>query len=193
MKKSTLSRIGVLFSFFAVLILAAGCGGSKKATVIDNEVKLYCSGPQYMTTTEYMRANSTGFSADMEIARDKALTQARARLSAQIETFVSNLTDFYKKDTRIDENEKLETRFGNLIREVFKNKLQGVYPICEKVIKEDGKFRAYVAVELGGKELLNNVASQISGDEELKVDYDYDKFKKSYEDAMDELKKERGN
>ncbi|MCF8344521.1 MAG: hypothetical protein K9H13_07785, partial [Bacteroidales bacterium] len=126
-------------------------------------------------------------------ARDKALTTARNRLSAQIETFVSNLTDFYKKDTRIDENEKMENRFENLVREVYDNRLVGTHPICEKVLKEDGRYRAYVAIELGGSDLIDEAASQISADEELKVDYDYEKFKESYKEAMEELKEKRAN
>jgi hypothetical protein len=195
MKRIKLSKTIMLISVVSLLFITAGCGSSKQAAgpVNDpNEVKLYCSGAQYMTQTPYLRANASGLSSDMEIARDKALTDARARLSSQIELFSSALTDFYKKDTRLNENEKMEKRFENMIREVFKNKMQGVYPICEKVMKEDGKFRAYVAVELGGKEMLENIASKLSSDQELKVDYDYDKFKKNYEGAMDQLEKDRG-
>ncbi len=193
MKKTTFFRIGVMLSFVAAMIIAVSCGSSKKAAKSDEFIDIPCSGPQYQTTTEYMRANSSGTSADMEIARDKALTNARARLSAQIETFVSNLTDFYKKETRLGENANLETRFERLIREVYKNQLQGTYPVCEKMKKEeDGKYTAFVCIELGGEDMVQNLASQISSDEELKVDYDYEKFKKSYEEAMEELEKERG-
>ncbi len=195
MKKFTLIRL-IALAFIGLLIIS-GCKSSKDATGgpedDPNRVTIYCSGPEYRTNAEYMRANSSGTSSDMEMARDKAMTNARARLSAQIETFISNLTDFYKKDTRINENEIMEERFEQLIREVFKNKLNGTYPICEEMVQKDGKYVAYVAVELGGEEMLDNAASQISADEELKVDYDYEKFKKSYEEAMKDLKEDRGN
>ncbi|MCF8234234.1 MAG: hypothetical protein K9G67_09455 [Bacteroidales bacterium] len=192
MRKNNCLNIVTLISFALILIVAGSCKSSKETTD-PNEVKIYCSGPEYMTSEDYLRTNATGVSTDMEIARDKALTTARNRLSAQIETFVSNLTDFYKKDTRIDENEKMENRFENLVREVYDNRLVGTHPICEKVLKEDGRYRAYVAIELGGSDLIDEAASQISADEELKVDYDYEKFKESYKEAMEELKEKRAN
>jgi len=141
-----------------------------------------------------MRANASGNSNDMEISRDKAMTNARNRLSQQMEVFVSNLTDYYKKETDFMENSNMEKRFEELIREVSNNKLQGTYPICEKTTRNDsGNYISYVAVELGGEEFMEQSANRLSADEELKVDYDYEKFKSSYEKAMEQLEKDRDN
>jgi hypothetical protein len=52
-------------------------------------------------------------------------------------------------------------------------------------------YTAYVAMELGGEELVKQTANKLSADEELKVDYDYEKFKKSYEEAMKQLEAEQ--
>lgn len=178
-------------------MVMTSCGSSKKATAEKGyeEVKTYCSGTEYRTSDGVMRANASGSSNDMEISRDKAMTNARNRLSQQMEVFVSNLTDYYKKETDFMENSSMEKRFEELIREVSNNKLQGTYPVCEKTTRnpKTGHYISYVAVELGGEEFMEQSANRLSADEELKVDYDYEKFKSSYEKAMEQLEKDRNN
>lgn len=195
MKKFLNIALSVAVLATSTLILSS-CGSSKK-TVKNNdeevEVKLYCSGPEFRTRDGVMRANASGVSEDQELAREKALTNARNRLSEQLEVMVSNLTDYYKKETDLGQNSNMEKRFEDLIREVSKNKLQGTYPVCEKVTRtKEGKYKAYVAVELGGEEFMKQSANRLSKDDELKVDYDYEKFKGSYEQAMEKLEDERG-
>lgn len=178
-------------------MVTTSCGSSKKATAEKGyeEVKTFCSGPDYRTGDGIMRANASGSSNDMEISRDKAMTNARNRLSEQIEVFVSSLTDYYKKETDFLENSSMEKRFEDIVREVSKNKLQGTYAVCEKTTRnsDTGHYISYVAVELGGEEFMQQSANRLSKDQELKVDYDYEKFKNSYEKAMDQLEEDREN
>lgn len=175
----------------------SGCGSSKdvaKKKEGYEKVKIYCSGPEYESSDGVMRANASGNSNDMELAREKALTNARNRLSEQLEVMVSNLTDYYKKETDFLEKSSMEKRFEDLIREVSENKLQGAIPICEEVTQNDeGHYIAYAAVELGGDEFVKNSANRLSKDEELKVDYDYEKFKESYKKAMEDLEEDQEN
>jgi len=195
MKQLFKITLGLALIASASMVMTS-CGSSKKATAEKGyeEVQTFCSGPEYRTGDGIMRANASGNSNDMEISRDKAMTNARNRLSQQMEVFVSNLTDYYKKETDFMENSNMEKRFEELIREVSNNKLQGTYPICEKTTRNDsGNYISYVAVELGGEEFMEQSANRLSADEELKVDYDYEKFKSSYEKAMEQLEKDRDN
>jgi hypothetical protein len=195
MKQLFKITLGLALIASASMVMTS-CGSSKKATAEKGyeEVQTFCSGPEYRTGDGIMRANASGNSNDMEISRDKAMTNARNRLSQQMEVFVSNLTDYYKKETDFMENSNMEKRFEELIREVSNNKLQVTYPICEKTTRNDsGNYISYVAVELGGEEFMEQSANRLSADEELKVDYDYEKFKSSYEKAMEQLEKDRDN
>lgn len=195
--KRTINLTLTLAVILGVSFMFSGCGSSKdvaKKKEGYEKVKIYCSGAEYESSDGVMRANASGSSNDMEIARDKALTNARNRLSEQLEVMVSNLTDYYKKETDYLENSSMEKRFEDLIREVSENKLQGVLPICEEVTQNDeGHYIAYAAVELGGDEYVENAANRLSRDEELKVDYDYEKFKDSYKKAMEDLEEDRNN
>ena len=53
----------------------------------------------------------------------------------------------------------------------------------------DKKFTYYIAMELSGADLLTKMNEKISNDERLKIDYDYEKFKETFNKEMDEMSK----
>ena len=71
-------------------------------------------------------------------------------------------------------------------------KLNGVRIICEEYTKTtDGNYKCYVAIELAGDEIANGVIKRISDDEKLKLDFQYEKFKETFEKEMEEFKSQR--
>ena len=69
----------------------------------------------------------------------------------------------------------------------------GINTICEKTTKtSDGKYKTYIAIELAGDELMTALNERLSKDAKLKIDYDYEQFKKTFEEEMDKLEKEKG-
>ena len=55
----------------------------------------------------------------------------------------------------------------------------------------DGKYKVYVAIELAGNEIMNAMNNRIANDDKLKVDYEYEKFKKVFDEEMENLAKEQ--
>ena len=53
---------------------------------------------------------------------------------------------------------------------------------------KDGKYRSYLAYEIEVEALLKPLSEKISQDEVLKIDYNYEKFKKNFEDAINKNK-----
>ena len=50
--------------------------------------------------------------------------------------------------------------------------ITGLKKICEKTFKTtEGKYKTYIAVELGSNELLQGLNDRLSADEKLKIDY----------------------
>jgi hypothetical protein len=81
-------------------------------------------------------------------------------------------------------------RYRTLTIEVIKQELIGTKIICEKVTKtSSGNYKTYIALELGGDELLSQYNNRVSTDEMLKIDYNYEKFKKIYDEEMNKLEK----
>ena len=87
-------------------------------------------------------------------------------------------------------NESVEKRYEELIRTVVNQKINGYNSVCDKVTKtKEGKYRAYLVYELPVDNVLNPVYNSISKDDELKVDYDYQKFKNTFEEEMKKSEK----
>jgi len=131
----------------------SGCK-SKEVTSVKDEVlvEVFCSGPEYRSDKSTFRANATGESTDMEIARKKASSNSKAALAAQIETTIKGVTDNYVNSREFNNVEEVEERFEALNREVVNQQLNNVKTICEKITKtKTGTYKCYMAIEMGAK------------------------------------------
>ena len=194
-----MKRIGSL-SMVVVAIAAAligGCKSSKpKLPTGETEVAVPCSGPGFYTDSKVFRANSIGESMDLVTAKKKAMVNARNDLAQSIQTTVKTVTDNYTNSTSVDKREQLEQKFESLNREVVEQTLQGIRTICEKPVQtKEGNYRFYVAIELSADDLVKQYNSRITADEKLRVDYDYEKFKDTFNKEMDKMsdQKKAGN
>jgi hypothetical protein len=180
------------YSIVAVAIAAAligGCKSSKPKTPAgETEVVVPCSGPGFFTDNKVFRANSIGESMDQVTSKKKALTNARNELAQSIQTTVKTVTDNYTNSTSMDKKEQLEQKFESLNREVVDQSLQGIRTICEKLVQtKDGNYKTYIAIELSADDLVKQYNSRLSSDDKLKVDYDYEKFKDTFNKEMDKM------
>ncbi|MCX6307465.1 MAG: hypothetical protein NTY32_01080 [Bacteroidia bacterium] len=182
-----------LLKFSSLLLLAGtivsmySCGSTKKAAVSEDEVLIstYCSGNEYVSNSKALRFSSIGESMDQMTAKKKAMSEARAGLAASINTKVKSVTDNYVKSGSFNNKEELLKNYEGISREVVDQSLSGVIVICEKMTKtKAGTFKSYVCVELGGSEILQSLTNKVSNNELLKVDYNYEKFKKSFDEEM---------
>lgn len=188
MNKNTIMK---MLAFCAMGVLVIGCKSSKKATTQKGEVEIIvpCSGPDYFTDKKVFRANSIGESLDQVTSKKKAMTNARNELASAIQTTVKTVTDNYINSREFNNKEELEERFESLNREVVNQELMGMRTICEKLVKTtEGRYKTYLAIELSADELVAEYNEKLSSDERLKIDYDYEKFKKTFEAEMDKLK-----
>jgi hypothetical protein len=77
-----------------------------------------------------------------------------------------------------------------LTRQVVEQQLSGVATICERLTKtKQGTFKCYIAQELNGDEILQSIQKRISGDEKLRLDFEYEKFKNEFNKEMDKSSK----
>ncbi len=184
----------------ALMLVGAGCKSKKKEAEIaankppvgETEVKVMCSGPEFFTDDKAFRANNLGESMDQATAKKKAMANARADLASAIQTQIKGVIDNYVNSTEMNNKEQVGTRFEGLTREVLDQKLSGVKTICEKTMMTGtGNYKTYVAIELSAQDLLTAYNQRLSQDDKLKVDYDYNKFKDTFDKEMEKLKNER--
>lgn len=170
-------------------LIMCGCGSKKKMMEQklqeDVEVIVPCSGAEYMTSAEYFRVNALGMSNSLEIASQKAMTAARSKLAATIETTVKTVTDNYISSYEMGQQEEAKARFQSLTREVVNQQLSGVRVICQKTMKsKEGMYKYYVALELGKDDIAKAVTNHVSKEDKLRTDFEYEKFKKAFDDEM---------
>ena len=199
MNTRTIQRpLTVLMTALVLVGGLAACKSKKKAAEAtpqpegETEIKIPCSGAEYFTDDKNFRANSMGESMDQATATKKGLSNARAMLAAAINTQVKAVVDNYVNSREMQNREEIGERYESLAREVVDQKLTGTKTICEKMMRVNatGNYKYYVAIELSAQELLAAYNERLSGDERLRVDYDYEKFKQTFDSEMNKLGKQ---
>lgn len=195
-KRRNLSKF-LSFSKLAVIALAfglvftTGCKKKKEAQAPPGEVLIneYCTGPEYFSNDEFFRASGLGESMDQATAKKKALSNARADLASSINTTIKGTIDNYVNSREFNNREEVEERFEGLTREVINQELQGTKTICQKAVRvtDTNNYKYYVALELSGQDLLSKMNERLGSDERLRIDYDYEQFKKTFETEMEKF------
>ncbi|MBA4303093.1 MAG: hypothetical protein C0424_02595 [Sphingobacteriaceae bacterium] len=200
MKRNLLLRSSLVVMAFALALGSTACKSKKKAQqqVItpssegEIEVKLFCSGSEFFSTKEAFRANAVGESMDQNTSKRKALNEARTQLASSIQTTIKATTDNYVNSREFNNKEEVLERFESLSREVVNQELNGTRTICERLTKTpQGTFKTYIAIELASEDMFKKVSDRLSKDERLRVDYDYEKFKQTFDKEMEKLEKSR--
>lgn len=186
-------RLGGFALFSALLLVgASSCKKNKEVQAPAGEVLIneYCSGPEYFSNDEFFRANGLGESMDQATARKKAFSNARADLASAVNTTIKGTIDNYVNSREFNNVEEVEERFEGLTREVINQELKGTKTICSKAVKvtDTGNYKYYVAIELSGQDLLSSMNERLGSDERLKIDYDYEKFKETFNEEMEKMK-----
>ena len=185
MKRITYSTL-VLVLLGGVFIVA--CKSKQKVPKGETEVSVPCSGSDFFTSNKYFRANSIGESQDQVTSKKKALANARAELAASIQTTVKAVTDNYTNSREMNNKEQVEERFEQLNREIVNQQLTGIKTICEKLVKTgQDTYKTYIAIELSADELVATYNERLSKDDRLRIDYDYEKFKQTFEEEMNKF------
>lgn len=166
------------------------CKNKKTTPKKEGEVllKQYCTGSDYFSNNKYFRSNAIGESIDQMTARKKALSNAKAKLAGDINTTMKIVGDNYVKSSEYNNKEEVLERFEENSRTVVNQSLTGIKTICEEFTKtSEGKFKCYIAIELSGDDIVSKYNERLSKDEYLKVDYNYEKFKETFEKEMEKF------
>ena len=183
-----------LLMLVAVLtIFGTSCKKKKKVAetpkptgeVLINE---YCTGEQYQSTKDALRSTATGESMDRETAKKKARSNAQSELAKTISSTMKIVGDNYVNSTEFNNKEEVTETFQEMARTVVDQELRGAVEICEKLTqRENGTFVSYVALELSGSKIADAYNSGLSQNEKLKADYNYEKFKDTFEKEMEKM------
>ncbi|MGK0639928.1 hypothetical protein [Schleiferia thermophila] len=192
MKKITTA---MFLSGIALALVTTGCRSKKNKEIPipsdEVEIKLPCS--EYKSDAKTFRAFSFGESMDLNTAKRKALSNARAELAGMLSTTMKVVGDNYVKSSEYNNREEILERFEENARTVINQELRGVIPVCERStkVKNSNVFKYYVALELSADRLADSYFQTLSRDQSLRIDYNYERFKQTFEEEMRRFEKGR--
>ncbi len=191
MKSQNLSLV-ITFLVISVALLLSQCRSKEEVPAGETRVEVLCSGPEYRSDSEYFRANSVAESPNQANSKRMALSNARSELAGQMEVTVKAVIDNYVQDITVGDRQEFSQRYEGLSREVINQKLTGTRVICEELTRtEDGRYKTYIAIELMGDEIFSAMNDRITNDERLRLDYDYEKFKETFNEEMKNMERDR--
>lgn len=174
--------------------ILASCGGSKTAPRKVYEapqgtvsVELPCTGTLYQSDKKHIRATGDQISAQSGVATVAATSQAKQKIASDIQSRVQNVLDNYFKITGVEAENITVNRIESMSRQTSNNVLGNTITICNKLVRiveegvNKGKYQAFVTQEISLENIVNEVSSLLN---EAKVDYDYEKFKETFEMEM---------
>lgn len=149
------------------------------------EIVEYCSGPEYLTNGEYFRASATGTSPQREIAKKIARQNAESALARSIEFTVEAVAENQATQLGFNNTEEATSKFNELSRTIVNKKINGAVTICQKLTQTpEGKYIAYLAIELSGQEIADEYVNSLQSEERIRAEYNYDQFKDTFEEVM---------
>lgn len=178
-----------IFCLLSASFLMINCGS--KTTIESklgvSEVTLPCTGSDYNSDKKNFRANGSGDSMDQMTAKKKALSNVRTLLATQISSTMKVVSDNYVKSSEFNNAEEVLENFEENARTVVDQELNNIKTVCEKLLYDANtkKYMYYVALEVNSEELLNSFSERLTKDQSLKVDYNYEKFKETFEKEME--------
>ena len=137
-----------------VAFAAASCGGSTRNTsltpspnrdTIESAPKWFLNPP---SDEDSLFAAATATSRDLQVAINKAQTQARTDLAQQMAVRMANLTKQFQEETGLGEESEFLTQFSSATKAVTEETLVGVRTSKRKVTPDSGLYRAYVLMSL---------------------------------------------
>jgi len=174
----------LLIALAATGLMLSSCGSKTKAPKGETELVLPCS--EFKSDRKTFRVYSFGESMDMNVAKKKAMSNAKTDLAGMISTTMKVVGDNYVKSMEVNNVEEVLERFEENARTVIDQELSGVLVVCDRLMKVEktDKFKYYIAIELDGDKIVKNYYKALSTNEKIMVAYNYEKFKETFEKAM---------
>ncbi|HLP12658.1 MAG TPA: hypothetical protein VK177_12050 [Flavobacteriales bacterium] len=185
MKKKLVIAVG-----FVVSVTLISCTGAKNVVKDETLIETYCSGDEQLSNKDYFRSNGIGESMDQMTARQKARSNAQNEMAKSIKSTMKVVGDNYVNSTEVNNKEEVTETFNEMTRTIVDQELNGAVKICEKFTKtKEGNYKCYLALELSAANLLKKYNESLSSDDKIKADYNYETFKKTFEEEMNKQKK----
>lgn len=171
-------KLTSLILVIAAFVASTSCASAKKvkANKGEKEIEQLCN---YTTDQTAYYANGVAESTDMQMAKDKAATLARAEMAQNIKVSVERFNKMY----RIDTNGEMSSKLEDEVQTITMQTIEDSDIVCSRYVKLDnGKYRAYVSVKLLKKAVEDAIRETLKKDAKELLD----QYQKQFEQAINE-------
>ncbi len=180
-----MKKLGLLICAAIIGMAFISCGSNKE--VAQTQTK-EC---QCLSTKDAFRAEGS-FLAQYETmepkAKQNAANRARQELASMMSATIERVIDEYSNTEVVgdkqDFRETTKELSRTIVKQVVKNSVPAIPGWSEK--KETGTM-FFVCLESNPNELLEQVSQKISQNEKLRTDFEYEKFKETFEKALESI------
>lgn len=180
----------------ALAALLVSCSSAKQVarnTTPDGMVEqnLPFSEAKYRSDATAYRAVQSGVSTEMSMAKKIAIQNARQEIAAAVQTDLSSVIENYTNSRQLPSEEipSYERHMTELAYSVVEQTLSGITLVNERLFKEsNGAYRHFVCLELSKEDMKNGILERLKKDEKLASDFEFDEFKKIYEQKLAEFR-----
>jgi hypothetical protein len=192
MKKSNYIKLSLLSFLTFSLLISCGPGKTVVKEVKTNqenvvEVITPCVGDKFQSNDKYFRGTANGSSVNMNMAKKIALRSANTFLATDIKVQITQVADDYSGQTTSGTNSSFREKLQDSTESVVDEIVSSSRTICERTTmnKATGEYTVYISRESSVENIFSKVNQTISKEEELRVDYDYEKFKETFDKVME--------
>jgi len=177
----------VLFIATLFIVTFTACGPRKGGKT----VKFPCHGGKNLSDSKTFRGRGIGQDLQEQIAQKIARINARENLAIEIESKLKLVADNYTGRDQVNSNSESKSSFSQETREVMSQTLKNAITACEEfALMKNGEYKCYMSVELDAKTLRDKLTEGLSRNDQLKLEFDKEKFRKVFDEEMEKLDRE---
>lgn len=174
-----------LLALVFLTVTLFSCGGNKQLSQTkEGDIPEWYLNPP--SDPNYIFVPKTATSKDMQLAVDKATTDARAEVGRIVETKIEALQKKFDEEVGVAENSTLLQQFTSASKTVVSTSLSGSQVKKKEVLKDGETWRAYVLVEYPIGAANTAFLEQMKKQEELYTRY---RSTETFKELENEVKK----
>ena len=182
-----------------VVALCASCASKKQTPLAQNPgyqrtaIEVPCAENGF-DDAAYFRGTGTSTAVNQQNARRAALQQAKAMVREKLGGFVQGLsTDYSRNVTGEAAASKVQSIIEGEFATLVEKELNDAEQTCEKgFVLQDGLFEYWIAIQIPKQQLVENLTTQLSNNEELEIEFNREEFRKFAEDKMKRMQEAQG-
>ena len=122
---------------------------------------------------DFCRSCASAMSSNISLAKEKAISNAKTLIAKQIISFVKSAANQYATEVQITDKQNFVKNVEVVANKAIDAALKEIAPTCEKYSESNGRYTAYVSLEIDRQNIHNELYKHIAN---TIPDLDQDKF-----------------